>query len=58
MTTVPKLLINPWTIRMPKFITDCWMQVRKAYWKISRRICRFILMYRRSGRKAGNLIKV
>ena len=27
MTTGPKLFTSPWTIRMPKFITDCWIQV-------------------------------
>ena len=29
MTTAPKLFTSPWIIRIPKFITDCWMQVRK-----------------------------
>ena len=27
ITTGPKLLTSPCTIRMPKFITDCWTQV-------------------------------
>ena len=27
MTTVPKLLTSPCTARMPRFMTDCWMQV-------------------------------
>lgn len=27
MTTVPKLLTNPCTMRMPRFITDCCTQV-------------------------------
>ena len=36
MTTVPKLFTRPWTIRMPKFITDCWAQVRTENWDISR----------------------
>ena len=28
MTVAPKLLTRPWTIRMPRFITDCWTHVR------------------------------
>ena len=27
MTTVPKLLTNPCTAKIPKFMMDCWMQV-------------------------------
>ena len=30
MTVTPKLLTSPWIIRIPKFITDCCRQVKKA----------------------------
>ena len=30
MTAVPKLFTRPWTMRMPKFITDCCRQVKKG----------------------------
>ena len=35
ITTAPKLFTSPCIIRIPKFITDCWIQVRKERLKIS-----------------------
>ena len=35
MTAVPKLFTRPWTMRMPKFITDCCTQVRRENRAIS-----------------------
>ena len=36
ITVSPKLFTSPCTMRMPKFITDCWAQVRTENWDISR----------------------
>ena len=35
MTTVPKLFTSPWTMRIPKFITDCCRQVSEERLSIS-----------------------
>ena len=35
MTTVPKLFTSPWTMRIPKFITDCCRQVSEDRLSIS-----------------------
>ena len=46
MMVAPKLFTSPWTIRMPRFITDCWTQVRmeklaisftEAHFRVNRR---------------------
>ena len=53
ITATPKLLTSPWIIRMPKFMTDCWILERTEHFMmrtISRPSSR---RSARSRRKAG-----
>ena len=51
MTTVPKLFTRPWTMRMPKFITDCCTQVSSENWLISLSSSRRIRRWRAWGQR-------
>ena len=58
MITVPKLFTRPCTIRMPKFMMDCWTLVMTDKLRI---ISRFFLSQRQSaflGHNCGNFLRV
>ena len=52
ITAGPKLFTSPWTISMPRFMTDCWIQVRRENPDISERQALRILICLFSGRSS------
>ena len=57
ITVSPKLFTRPCTIRMPRFITDCWTQVRMEKLAISRILARRTGRSWRRGRSWGQRIR-
>ena len=58
MMTVPKLFTRPCTIRMPKFMMDCWTLVITERFRM---VLRFCLSQRQSslrGHSSGNFFRV
>ena len=53
MTTVPKLLTNPCTMRMPRFMTDCCTHVSSEKLVISFSMLRLNFRWRRRMRNPG-----